>query len=104
MRISEIYSKQQEFFNSDKTKNVRFRIEQINKFRNILKENEDLLFKAIYDDFSKPEFETYITELSLLYHEINLFIKNIKKWSKRKRVSTGLANFPATSYIIPEPL
>jgi aldehyde dehydrogenase (NAD+) len=104
MRISEIYSKQQDFFNSDQTKNVRFRIEQLKKFRDILKANEDLLYKAIYDDFRKPEFETYVTELSLLYHEINLFIKNIKKWSKRKRVSTGLANFPASSYIIPEPL
>lgn len=104
MSISEIYDKQQAFFNSNRTKSVSFRIEQLKKFRRILKENEDLLLKAIYDDFSKPEFETYVTELALLYHEINLFIKNIKRWSKRKRVTTGLANFPARSYIIAEPL
>ncbi len=104
MIISDIHGRQQDFFNSNKTKNVSFRIEQLIKFRNILKENEELLFKAIYEDFGKSEFETYLTELSLLYHEINLFIKNIKKWSKPKRVSTGLANFPACSFIIPEPL
>ncbi|EPR67945.1 Aldehyde dehydrogenase [Cyclobacterium qasimii M12-11B] len=28
----------------------------------------------------------------------------MKKWSKRKKVSTGIANFPAKSYIIPEPM
>lgn len=104
MKISEIFSKQLDFFNSNKTKDVHFRMEQLKKFRDILKANEDSLYKAIYEDFSKTEFETYVTELSLLYHEINLFIKNIKKWSKRKRVSTGLANFPASSYMIPEPL
>ncbi len=104
MKIQEIYTKQQDFFNSNKTKNVSFRIEQLKKFKKILKENENLLYKAIYEDFRKSEFETYASELSLLYHEINNFIKNIKKWSKRKKVSAGFINFPAKSYIISEPL
>ncbi len=104
MEIRDILSQQQAFFKSNKTKNVNFRIEQLTKFKKVLKENEDLLYKAIYEDFGKSEFETYVTELSLLYHEINNFIKNIRKWSKRKKVSTGLVNFPAKSYIIPEPL
>jgi aldehyde dehydrogenase (NAD+) len=104
MEIREIYNKQKAFFNSNQTKSVSFRIEQLRKLKSLIKANEDLLYKAIYDDFGKSEFETYVTELSLLYHEINSFIKNIKSWSKRKRVSTGFANFPAKSYIIPEPL
>jgi len=104
MKIQEIYTKQQDFFNSNATKDVSFRIEQLKKFKKVLKENEDLLYKAIYEDFGKSEFETYVSELSLIYSEINNFVKNIKKWSKRKKVSTGFANFPAKSYIIPEPL
>jgi aldehyde dehydrogenase (NAD+) len=104
MEIRDLLIQQQEFFNSNKTKNVRFRIEQLTKFKKVLKENEELLYKAIYEDFGKSEFETYLTELALLYDEINNCIKNIQKWSKRKKVSTGLINFPAKSYIIPEPL
>ncbi|NEW79573.1 MAG: aldehyde dehydrogenase [Gelidibacter sp.] len=104
MEIKDVLTQQQDFFNSNKTKNVSFRIAQLKKFKNVLKENEKLLYNAIYEDFGKSEFETYVSELSLLNHEINNFIKNIKKWSKRKKVSTGLANFPARSYIIPEPL
>ena len=104
MRIKEIYTKQQDFFNSNKTKNVSFRIEQLKKFKKVLKENEDLFYKAIYEDFGKSGFETYLSEFSLIFHEINIYTKNIKKWSKPKKVSTGLANFPAKSYIIPEPL
>jgi aldehyde dehydrogenase (NAD+) len=104
MNIKEIIVKQQEFFNSNQTKDVDFRIRQLKKFKKILKENEDLLYQAIFEDFGKSEFETYVSELSLLYHELNNFIKNSKKWSQRKKVSTGFANFPAKSYLIPEPL
>ena len=104
MKITELHSKQQAFFNSNKTKDVSFRIEQLKKLRGLIKENEGELYKAIFEDFGKSEFETYASELSLIYHELNIFIKNIKSWSKPKRVSTGLANFPAKSYIIPEPL
>lgn len=104
MNIQDIYESQQVFFNSNTTKEVSFRVEQLKALKNALKQNEDQLFKAIYEDFGKSEFETYLTELSFIYDEINTFIKNIKKWSKRKRVSTGFTNFPARSYIIPEPL
>lgn len=104
MEIRNIVAQQQAFFNSNKTKDVQFRIEQLKKIKQVLKENEPVLYKAIYDDFGKSEFETYVSELALVYHEINNLIKNCRKWSKRKRVSTGFANFPAKSYIIPEPL
>ncbi len=104
MTITDIHKSQQVFFNSNKTKDINFRIEQLKTFKQLLKENEHLLYEAIYDDFGKSKFETYTTELALIYHEINGFIKNIKKWSKRKHVATGIANFPAKSYIIPEPL
>ena len=104
MEIKEVISKQQDFFNSNKTKEVDFRVSQLKKLKDLLKQNEDLLYEAIYEDFGKSKYETYISELSLTYHELNLFIKHTKKWSKRKKVSTNFANFPSKSYIIPEPL
>ena len=104
MKIQDLHRKQLQFFNSNATKCVSFRIEQLKKFKRIVQENESELYRAILDDFGKSEFETYASELSLLYHEINILVKNVKRWSSRKRVSTGLANFPARSYIIPEPL
>jgi len=104
MDIPKIVNQQKKFFNSNSTKQVRFRIETLKKLKNVLKENEQELYTAIYTDFKKSEFETYLTELSLIYNELNGAIRNLKKWSKQKRVRTNLANFPAKSYIIPEPL
>ncbi len=40
----------------------------------------------------------------MLYSEINSAVSKLNSWSKKKKVRTSLANFPAKSYIIPEPL
>jgi len=101
---SALVKSQLDFFNSNETKDIEFRIVQLKKLKKVLKENEGLMDDAIYKDFRKSSFENYATELSLVYHEINLAIKNVKKWSKRKNVSTDLANLPSKSYVIPEPL
>jgi len=99
-----LVSSQLEFFNSNTTKDVNFRISQLKKLRSVLKDNEALLDEAIYKDFKKSSFENYATELSLIYHEINLAIKKLKSWSKPKRVTTNIPNLPGSSYRIPEPL
>ena len=104
MDIKKIVEEQNSFFNSNKTKDIAFRIKTLKKLINIIQENEKELYKAIYSDFKKSEFETYLTEISLIYNELNDSIRNLKKWSKKKKVRTNLANFPAKSYIIPEPL
>lgn len=104
MEIKALIQKQRDFFQSNATKDIAFRIEQLKKFRTVLQEHEALFYQAIASDFGKSQFDTYTSELSLIYHEIGYTIKHIKKWSKRKRVASGLVNFPAKSYIIPEPL
>lgn len=102
--MKQLIEKQRRFFNANNTKSVDFRIKQLKKFKQLLQENESLLEQAIYSDFKKSAFDNYTSELALLYHDIEEAINNVKKWSKRKKAKTNLANFPAKSYIIPEPL
>lgn len=104
MTTLEIINLQREYFFSNKTKSVKFRIKQLKKFRKILKDNESLLYDAIDKDFGKSKYETYLTELSLVYHEINLAIKKVRKWSRPKYVWTNMTNFPGKSRIFSEPL
>ena len=104
MDIAKIVNQQKRFFNSNATKDLNLRIGNLKKLKLILKENEEKLYASIYTDFKKSKFETYLTELSIIYRELNDAIRNLKKWSKQKRVRTNLANLPAKSYIIPEPL
>ena len=102
--MNDIVSQQRTFFYTHKTKSIKFRLEQLNKLELLLKSNEDLLNQAIYEDFKKSKFDTYVTELALLYQDLKDAKRNVRKWSKIKRVGTNMLNFPARSYIIPEPL
>ena len=99
-----LVNSQLEYFNSNITKDVNFRISQLKKLKDILKANRLLLDEAIYKDFKKSSFENYATELSLIFHEINLAVKKLKKWSRKTYVITNKANAIGSSYIIHEPL
>ncbi|WP_299901483.1 aldehyde dehydrogenase family protein [uncultured Aquimarina sp.] len=103
MNYQDVIDKQRAFFETNATKNISFRIQQLKHLKSVLQQNEELLYNAIYSDFKKSKYETYTTELAIMYHEIDLALVKIKKWSKKKSVSTGLANLPGKTYIIPEP-
>lgn len=95
---------QKDFFNTGATQPYSFRIEQLQLLEKVLRQNEELLKEAIYKDFKKSAFETFTTELGLIYAEINEAKRQLRNWMKPHRVSTNLINFPAKSYALFEPL
>ncbi|MFT5820808.1 MAG: aldehyde dehydrogenase (NAD+) [Crocinitomix sp.] len=102
--MKDLINKQRAYFNTNATKSVAFRKLQLKKLQTVLKQNETLLLEAIFQDFKKSAFDTYSTELSFVHHDISEAIKKVGKWSKIKRARTNLLNFPAKTYVIPEPL
>ncbi|KPA13270.1 aldehyde dehydrogenase [Candidatus Magnetomorum sp. HK-1] len=102
--MKQLIKDQRKFFNSNATKDVDFRIKQLNKLYTVIKDNEKYLMQAIYDDFKKSEFDTYTNELALLYSDIKEAIQKVRQWASSKKVRTNLINFPSKSYIIAEPL
>lgn len=102
--MKEILEKQRAFFNSNQTKDLDFRIRQLQQLKTLLLSNQNRLNEAIYADFGKSPFETFTNEFGLVFLDIDEACSKLKKWAKRKRVRTNWVNFPAKSYIIPEPL
>lgn len=98
-----IVDQQKHFFDSGKSKSIAFRKKQLRKLKKLLEENEYAIIKALHSDFKKPPFETYGTELFVLYQEIDHLIANIAKWAKPQKVKTSLTNFPSKSYIHTKP-
>lgn len=101
--INLIFNKQKEFFNLGKTKDINFRIEVLKKLKKVIKENEDKILEALKRDLGKSNFESYATEIGLVYDEINTHIKNIKRWSKIEKIKSPIVHYPSKSYIYKEP-
>ncbi|MGL4990610.1 MAG: aldehyde dehydrogenase [Sarcina sp.] len=99
----EIFEKQKAFFKTGQTLNIDFRLQQLKKLKDTLKAKEDKILSALNKDLKKSKFEGYTTELSLVYDEINLALKNLQKWSRDKKVKSPITVFPAKSYIRYEP-
>ena len=99
-----LVEKQRQFFNSNTTKDIDFRLSQLDLLQNTIKNNEGVLCEAIYSDFKKSAFDTISTELELIYQDIREAKAKLRNWSRIKRVPTNLVNFPSKSYIVPEPL
>lgn len=104
MNIQEIVSLQNAFFKTQQTKSIKFRKMYLEKLRDIIIKNENLLYEAIHLDFGKSKFDTFTTEISFVLNDINYYLKNLNSFSKPKKVRTNLANQIGTSKIHPEPL
>ena len=102
-KIDEILKKQREFFNTGKTKNVKYRLEHLKKLKKSILENEEEIKKALKLDLNKSESESYMTEIGMTLSELSYDIRHVKSWCKNKRVGTPLAHFPSRSFISKEP-
>ena len=58
----ELLSNQQEYFKSGATRSITFRKKQLKKLKSVLRENEETMMEAIYDDFKKSSFDTFTNE------------------------------------------
>ncbi|KAF2517040.1 aldehyde dehydrogenase [Flavobacterium foetidum] len=87
----------------DYKSDIGYRKETLKKLLYTIQKSEDLIIKALYDDFKKPEFESVVTETSYVISDLKNTIKNIHKWAKPKRVFPSLLNFPSSDYLYKEP-
>ena len=101
--INLIFKKQKEFFESGKTINVDYRIKNLKKLNDIIKKNEDKILSELKKDLGKSNFEGYVTEVGILYDDINFHIKNVKKWSSEEKRKSPIVYYPSKSYIYKEP-
>lgn len=101
--IRDKFNNSKAFFNTHKTKNLKFRKQQLKLLSKNIKNHENELLDALYKDLGKSKVEAYATEISMLLKSIKLMRKELKNWSKTKQTDTPLYLFPTKSYIKKEP-
>ena len=100
--VTELITSQRQFFATGKTKDVNFRIAQLKKLKQAIKDNQNDVLSALKADLNKPEFESFF-EL-VVTQDIDHALKQIKSWVKPKRAKVNLNLLPGSAQIIPEPL
>lgn len=100
---SSIYKNQKKFFESKKSYNISYRINSLKKLKKEIQFHENDIIDALNKDLGKSIAESYMSEIGIIYNEINYVLSKIKIWSKKTSVSSSLFNFLSKDYILPSP-
>ena len=101
--IKELKEKQEVYFKSGRTLDVKFRRETLKRLYGYIKTHESEISAALYSDLGKSADEAYMCEIGMALAEIRHMIKNLKKYSNPRKVKSPLAQFPSKSYVLPCP-
>lgn len=98
-----IKREQEDFFDTGLTLDYNFRLEMLMRFKEMMHQNKDQIAQALEADFGKAYFESYATEVLMIYDELNDMIKNLGRLMKPTRVGTSLVHFYSKSKMYKEP-
>src|SRR5699024_4068423 len=85
------------------TKDIQFRKRQLKQFRQMLENYESDIYEALKADLNKSKQEAFLTEVGLLYTEIDFALKHLSHWMKKEAVPASVTHKGTSSYIIKEP-
>ncbi len=101
--IKEIVRKQREYYTSEETLELSFRMRALKRLYAALKRNEGNILDALKKDLNKAPFEAYASEVGIIYTELKDAMSNLYRWNRVKRVRTPLVHFKSSSYLVSEP-
>lgn len=102
--IEQAFNSKRTYFDSGATRSYDFRIEQLKKLKAGIKKYENEILDALHRDMHKPRFEAFVSEIGIMYEEIDHTIKHLKGWMKPEKLSTPLSLQPSSSHVYSEPL
>lgn len=98
-----IVAKQRDFFLSQQTKPYAFRLKQLQKLKEMVQTYEKAVYVVLGEDLNKSKHEVLMTELSIIYNEIDFARKHLKDWMKDEVVNAPLTHVGTNNFIRSEP-
>lgn len=100
MKINEI-KKLHDNFNEQLK--INYRLNSLERFKQTIIKYENEIYDALYQDLGKSKKESFLSEINESIEEIEYHIKNLKKWSKPKKVKSSYKVMGTKSYVINKP-
>ncbi len=101
--IKTMISDMKTYFYQGETKDINFRIEQLRKLNKMIVAKESAIINALNKDLGRHPYESYTAEIGTVLTSIRYHIKNMKQFTRIKKVKTPIHQLGAKSYIQPEP-
>ncbi|KAH9526148.1 aldehyde dehydrogenase 3, member A2, variant 3 [Dermatophagoides farinae] len=96
--------KARDAFHRNITKDINFRIKQLEQLKRCLNENQEEIVKALDADFRKPRMETIISEIDFVTKDIEYQLKHIREYIKPRYVEKkGVATLLDNCHVKHEP-
>ena len=101
--LKNIIKNQRDFFNTNTTKSVEYRLQMLQRLKKTINANEEKILSALYNDLSKSKSEAYMSEVAMVYAELDEALKKVREWSRPQRARGTIGTFPAKNYVFSEP-
>lgn len=103
MNMEELISRQRAFCKTGRTLRYDFRMRMLNRLERAVRLHEESIREALKRDLAKSSFESYMTEIGMVYSELAYVKKHLKAWMKPQAHLTPASQFPARSFSVREP-
>jgi len=101
--VQNLLERMEKFYETGITRNLDFRKRMLSKLKTVIQANEGRIMEALYKDLGKSKEESYTTEIGIIYENISYFIKNLDRFSRKKKVRRHKTNMLSTGEIYREP-
>ncbi|XP_003746957.1 aldehyde dehydrogenase, dimeric NADP-preferring [Galendromus occidentalis] len=91
-------------FASGRTRNIKWRVEQLKQLERFFSENRDAMIEALDKDLSKNKMESVLFELEVTLNEVKGALSDIHDWVKPEPVGKNPMTVLDKPYIHSEPL
>ena len=77
--LKNIIKSQRDFFNTNTTKSVEYRLQMLQRLKKIINANEEKILSALYNDLSKSKSEAYMSEVAMVYAELDEALRKVRE-------------------------
>lgn len=102
-KLAQVFREQQTNAQKLKSESITPRLVKLHLLKEWILSNRKAIHEALFEDFRKPSEEADISEIFTTISKIRFVEKNLKRWTKPKRVDASLPLLGTRSYIQYEP-
>jgi aldehyde dehydrogenase (NAD+) len=101
--IDALFQRQKAFFASRKTYDITFRKASLQRLKDAVLDNRELLYAALDEDLGKPREHVDLAEIGEVIHEIDFALAHLDEWAAPRSVPTPDIIAPSQCHITQEP-